>query len=162
MAYCPSCGSAVEGKFCPKCGTAVGGPPPNPPNPGYTPGPAPAATTGGMADNMAGALCYLVGFITGIIFLVLEPYNKHPFVKFHAWQSILFCVAWFIFSLLLNIVMIPLALGMHGLWLLFAFVRMVIGLGGFLLWLFLMYKAYNNEKFMLPIVGPIAEKQSHT
>ena len=120
------------------------------------------ATTAGMGDNAAGALCYLVGFITGIIFLVLEPYNKHPFVKFHAWQSILFCVAWFILSLLLNIVMIPLALGMHGLWLLFAFVRMVIGLGGFLLWLFLMYKAYNNEKFMLPIVGPIAEKQSHT
>jgi uncharacterized membrane protein len=43
-----------------------------------------------MEDNVAGALCYLVGFITGVLFLALEPYSKRPFVRFHAFQSILF------------------------------------------------------------------------
>jgi len=113
-----------------------------------------------MADNMAGALCYLVGFITGIVFLVLEPYNKHPFVKFHAWQAILFSVAWFILSMILSILLIPLMLTSSALWPIATLFRVCISLGGFLLWLFLMYKASNNEKFKLPVIGDLAEKQS--
>ena len=113
-----------------------------------------------MTDNVAGALCYLVGFITGIIFLVMEPYSKRPFVRYHAWQSIFFCVAWFIFVMAINIVFAGLALAGGGLWAIFLMLRLVIGLGGFLLWLFLMFKAYNNERFELPIVGPLAAKQA--
>src|ERR1700676_3398151 len=111
MAFCSNCGAAVDGRFCPKCGSAVdagapgagpGAPPPpgpppgDPPPPGYTaPGysaPAgyvpPPAGAAGMTDNMAGALCYLFGFITGILFLVLAPYNQNRNIKFHAMQSI--------------------------------------------------------------------------
>jgi uncharacterized membrane protein len=112
-----------------------------------------------MNDNLAGALCYIVGFITGILFLVLEPYNRRPFVRFHAFQSIFFCVAWIALSIALSI-----AFGIVGavtsMWLVFLPLRMLIGFAGFLIWLFLMYKAYNNEWYQLPIVGPIALKQA--
>ena len=48
-----------------------------------------------MTDNVASALCYLLGLITGIIFLVLTPYNRNPVVRFHAFQSIFLNVAWY-------------------------------------------------------------------
>jgi len=116
MAFCPNCGSQADGSFCPKCGAALGATPGGAPMGGMPTGgvpmggPAAPAGTSGMTDNVAGALCYLVGFITGIIFLVMEPYNKRPFVRYHAWQSIIFSVGWFIFSLALNIVFAGLAL----------------------------------------------------
>ena len=112
-----------------------------------------------MDDNVAGALCYLVGFITGIIFMVLEPYSKKPFVRFHAFQSILFSVAWIALSIALSIVFAILGLASH-MWLIFLPLRMLIGFLGLVLWLYCMYKAYNREWFQLPIVGPIALKQS--
>ena len=89
MAFCASCGSQVEGSFCPKCGSPVGGAAPT--------GPAMQAS-GAMADNVASALCYLLGLITGIIFLVLEPYNKNPVVRFHAFQSIFLNLAWIVIA----------------------------------------------------------------
>ena len=95
MPFCASCGSPVEGRFCAKCGAAMGAAPAGGgPAPTYNPPPPVAATAGGLTDNIAGALCYLVGFVTGILFLVMEPYSKKPFVRFHAFQSIFFCVAW--------------------------------------------------------------------
>jgi hypothetical protein len=62
-------------------------------------GPAAAASSGVMATNVAGALAYLGGFITGIIFLVVDPYKSNSFIRFHAYQSILFNVAWAPFGL---------------------------------------------------------------
>ena len=166
MAFCPNCGSQADGSFCPKCGAALGATPGGAPMGGMPTGgvpmggPTAPAGTSGMTDNVAGALCYLVGFITGIIFLVMEPYNKRPFVRYHAWQSIIFSVGWFIFSIALNIVFAGLALAGGGMWSLFLLFRLVIGLGGFLLWLFLMFKAYNGERYQLPVIGPMAEKQA--
>src|SRR5579883_1219025 len=62
--------------------------------PGYQqPGAAPAQSSG-LSDNAASGLCYLFGLITGIIFLVMEPYNKKPNIRFHAFQSIFLNVAW--------------------------------------------------------------------
>ena len=91
MPFCPSCGASVEGRFCAKCGAPVEG---ARRDAGSAAGPTPSSpgtAVTGMEDNVAGALCYLVGFITGVLFLVLEPYSKRPFVRFHAFQSILFC-----------------------------------------------------------------------
>lgn len=115
----------------------------------------------GMTDNVAGALCYLAGLITGVLFLALAPYNQSKFVRFHAFQSIFFNVAWigvWIAEMILSAVLhaiLPFGIG-----LLFGLLALVIWLGGFLVWLFLMYKAYSNEKFMLPIIGALADKQA--
>ena len=90
MAFCASCGAPVEGKFCAKCGTPMGV---AVPPPGATSGPA--AT--GMTDNAASALCYVLGLITGILFLVLAPYNQNKTIRFHAFQSIFMSVACILF-----------------------------------------------------------------
>jgi uncharacterized membrane protein len=163
MAFCPNCGSQAEGKFCPKCGSALGadtGGTGFVPPPPATPGQSPGVQSSSMTDNVAAALCYLLGLLTGILFLVLEPYNKNRLIRFHAFQSIFFNVACIglsiVFSILFTIfIRIPFLGAVVGLllWPLF-------GLGMMAVWLFLMYKAYSNEKFVLPIIGPLAEKQA--
>jgi uncharacterized membrane protein len=173
MAFCPNCGASVEGRFCAKCGTSVGAAPPGqPPPPGPTPGyqqqpgyqqpgaqqyAAPTATSGGLTENVAGALCYLIGLVTGILFLVIAPYNQSKFVRFHAFQAIFFHVGMIGFWIVFTIISFAMPFGLH---LLLTLISLVIWLGGIALWLFLMYKAYSNERFKLPIIGDLAEKQS--
>jgi uncharacterized membrane protein len=163
MAFCPNCGSQVEGRFCAKCGSAVGvdsgGPTASVP-PGVTPAQSTTVQSSGMTDNVAAALCYLLGIITGVLFLVLEPYNRNKTIRFHAFQSIFFWVACVVLSIVFSIlfgilVHIPVlgALVALALWPLF-------GLAMLAVWLFMMYKAYNNEKFMLPVIGELAQKQA--
>jgi uncharacterized membrane protein len=219
MAYCPSCGSSVEGRFCAKCGTAIPAPaapasasgaaygtapsapppppaysapppqynapppgygaaPPPPPPPGYNPPPpgygqpgygqqgyAPPpqqyAAAPGLQENVASALCYIVGFITGILFLVLAPYNQNRNIKFHAWQSILFSAVAIAISIVFSMFVWGVGYG-FGLFTLFTMVYLIFRLAMFVLWLFVMYKAYSGQKFMLPIIGAIAEKQANS
>jgi uncharacterized membrane protein len=110
-----------------------------------------------MTDNMAAALSYVT--IIGIVFLFVEPYNTNRVIRFHAFQSIFFAIAtvvvW-VAATILSIVLTPLpVIGfIFGLLLHFA-----VGLGIFVVWLMLVYKAYNNEQFMLPVIGPMAQKQ---
>jgi uncharacterized membrane protein len=106
-----------------------------------------------MGDNVAGALCYLFGFITGIIFLVLAPYNQSKFVRFHAFQSIFLNIAWFVLTLAIGF----LAALTHGL---AALLYPLVGICGLVLWLFMMYSAFNNKKIKIPFVGDLAEKQA--
>src|SRR5260370_24453319 len=106
MPCSPKCGSAVEGRFGGKGGPAEaagGGPAPTPGAPPPPPPPPPMAASSGMQENVASALCYAVGFITGILFLVIEPYNKNRNIRFHAWQSIFFSVAYAIISILMTV-----------------------------------------------------------
>lgn len=113
-----------------------------------------------MTDNMAGALCYLLGFITGILFLVLAPYNQNRTVRFHAFQSIFLNIAWVVTWIAATILSIVL----HTIPILGAIIsillHMAIGIGFFILWLYMMFKTYNNEKIVLPVIGPLAEKQA--
>jgi uncharacterized membrane protein len=164
MAACSKCGSVVsEGAvFCSGCGSPVsaGSSPvavPPPPQAVQPPPPSSAAGTG-LSSNVAAALSYLLGFITGIIFLVMEPYKRDPFVRFHAFQSIFFSIAMFVLQILWSIVMG--ALFTLGMWGFFSLISTLFGLAVFLLWLFLMFKAYNNERFMIPFIGDLASKQS--
>jgi uncharacterized membrane protein len=106
-----------------------------------------------MTDNVAGALCYILGLISGILFLVLEPYNKSKFVRFHAFQSIFFHVGFIICMIILSIVTFMLPYGLH-------MIVYLFWLGGVGLWLYAMFQAYNNIRFKIPIIGDIAEKQS--
>ena len=159
MPFCANCGSQVDGRFCPKCGAAVAGgagpaaPPAGAPSPAATP--YASATPVGLTDNVASALCYSVGFITGILFLVLAPYNQNPKIRFHAFQSIFYSV----FAIALRMVFWMMALVSGG-WLLLYPVFMLIGLGLFVLWLVLLIKAYQDQKLVLPIIGPLAQQQA--
>lgn len=161
MAFCPNCGSQVDGRFCAKCGTPMAD------APGAAPGAVPAspgapavATQAGMADNMAAALCYLLGLLTGILFLVLEPYNRNKLIRFHAFQSIFFNVAYIGVWIVVMILSIALgALPVIG-WIFGILLHFAVMIGFFIMWIVLMYKAYNNEKMVLPIIGALAEKQA--
>ncbi|HLX43972.1 MAG TPA: hypothetical protein VKR43_11080 [Bryobacteraceae bacterium] len=115
-----------------------------------------------MADNMAAALCYLLTVITGILFLVIEPYSKNRLIRFHAFQSIFLWVAAVAVFIVAGILSVTLgAIPVIG-WIFSILLHLCLGLGFFVLWLMLMYKAYNNEKWVLPIVGPLAEKQANS
>jgi uncharacterized membrane protein len=173
MAFCSNCGSEVQGRFCAKCGSPVAAdaasaaPPPPPPPPAYTAAPSqppPAYSTvpqsAGLEENLACALCYVLGLLTGVLFLVLEPYNRNRLIRFHAFQSIFLNIAWIVVFIALSIISVMLLpipfLGA----ILSLMLHMAAGLGVLILWLMLMYKAYNKERWVLPFIGPLAEKQA--
>ena len=113
-----------------------------------------------MADNVAGALCYVFGLVTGILFLVLAPYNQNRNIRFHAFQSIFLQIAWIVLWIVLTVITLPLnAIPILGA-MISILLHFLLFAGGVIIWLYLMYKAYNGEKLVLPIVGPIAEKQA--
>jgi uncharacterized membrane protein len=103
-------------------------------------------TSTGLEENVAGFLCYLLGFITGIVFLVVE--KKNSFVKFHAMQSTITFLGLFVimgvlsFIPIVNLLIVPI-------WIL-----------GLIVWLILMVKALRGERYSLPIVGKMAEEKA--
>jgi len=100
----------------------------------------------GIDENIEGVLCYVLGFLTGILFLLLEKDNK--FVRFHAMQSIATFLPLFVIGFAIG--MVP-VIGWG--------IAILIGLLELILWLLLMFKAYQKEMYKLPIVGDIAAKQ---
>ena len=156
MPFCGNCGAPVEGRFCAKCGSAVaaGGAPPA----GNAPaGPAPQQTTitaAPMADNVASALCYAVGLITGIIFLVIAPYNQNRTIRFHAFQSIFMHVAVIGCYIAASIVFSFLRLfGLFFLW-------PLMGLAVFILWIYMLISTYQGKQVELPVIGQLARQQA--
>jgi len=152
MGFCANCGSQAEGAFCPKCGAAInaaGGAAAAAPS-GAGPV-APAAA--GLTDNVASALCYVMGLITGILFLVLAPYNQNRKIRFHAFQSIFLHVA----AIVIWIAFLFLSAVSGGM---LIFVSPLIWLAFFVLWIVMIIKAYQDQKLVLPIIGPLAEKQA--
>jgi uncharacterized membrane protein len=111
--------------------------------------PAPAPASGGMPDNTAGMLAYIT-IIPAIIFLVMEPYNKRPFVRFHAFQCLFLALAAFATNIVLSIIPI---IG----WMLIPFV----GLATLGVAIFCLIKANQGKKFKLPVIGDLAEKQAN-
>jgi uncharacterized membrane protein len=118
----------------------------------------PIAASAPMAENVASALCYAVGLVTGIIFLVLAPYNQNKTVRFHAFQSIFFHVACillgFVFSILFGIILAVIHLGA------LASLAQLVWLLFIVLWLYLIISAYQGKTVVLPIIGPLAQKQA--
>jgi uncharacterized membrane protein len=119
------------------------------------------AASSGLGANTAGALAYLAGIVTGILFLVIDPYKSDRFVRFHAFQSIFFNVAWIALWIAWMIVGLVLGAITKGL---FFFLQVPIDLllmvGGFCLWAFLMYSAYQGKMTKLPVIGALAAKQA--
>src|SRR5580658_10382978 len=151
MAFCSACGSDVGGAaFCPKCGAAQGAAaaPASAPAGGA---PVAAAGTSGLEENVAGLLCYILGWITGLIFFLID---KRPFVRFHAAQSIALSIGLFAVYLIIGVLFTMLHFMSMGF--LALAIYPLLALLVFIVWIFMMYKAYQHEKFMLPIIGPIA------
>jgi uncharacterized membrane protein len=145
--------------FCGACGTNVANAASGAPMVNPVPVSGPQAS--GLTSNVAGALSYLAGFITGIIFLAIDPYKNDSFVRFHAFQSIFLSVAYIAFSIVWGIIFGTLFLASLGfLWSMIALISSLIRLAFLLLWLFMMYKAYNNERYLLPIIGPMAAQKA--
>lgn len=167
MAHCTKCGAALEGSgtFCGECGAPAGAQPvavSASSGSAAAAAIAPATAGTGLTMNLAAALSYALGAITGVIFLVVDPYKTNRFVRFHAMQSVLFSIACVILSIAWSIVA-GILVSMLGFWVLTIDVplRLIFGLGIFVLWLYLMFQAYSQREFRIPWLGDIAAKQAH-
>jgi uncharacterized membrane protein len=151
MPHCTKCGAAVADNagFCPSCGAPQAG--------AGTGAATPAASAqSGMAENVAGALCYVLGWVTGLIFYFID---KRPFVRFHAAQSIVtfggLQLIGIVVGMLFGISLMSGGLG--GMSLGFGLYRL-LQLVGLILWILLMIKAYQGEKFRVPVAADLADK----
>ena len=137
MPFCAKCGTSVNDgvAFCSSCGTPVANSASGAPVASATQVSGSQAT--GLTSNVAAALSYLAGFISGIIFLAVEPYKNDSFVRFHAFQSIFLSVGYIVLSMLWRAVFGALvASGMGFIWSVLAFVWALVELAFFVLWLF--------------------------
>jgi uncharacterized membrane protein len=138
--FCSKCGAEnPEGaKFCSKCGTELGAPVAARPE---------AESSTGLSANVAGLLCYVLAWVTGIIFVVLE--KKSTFVRFHAWQSIMTFGVLTVAQLILS-------------WIPFVgwILSILIGILMFVLWLILIIQAGTGKMWKVPWAGDWAEKQA--
>jgi uncharacterized membrane protein len=145
---CPDCAASMpdDAAYCPACGREMGiierahG------------------TVGVLPETIAGALAYFL--VPAIIFLLVEPYSRNRFVRFHSWQSIAVFAAVAILGALLRIAAFVLFfipfIGQLMMWLM----SMVLSLAWVILWIVLVVKALQGETFKLPVLGDFAEKQA--
>jgi uncharacterized membrane protein len=150
MPHCSKCGTLVADNvaFCPSCGT--------PQAAGVAPAVAPAAgTQSGLSENVAGLLCYVLGWVTGLIFYFID---KRPFVRFHAAQSMVVFGALQIISIVLGRMFLASIYtgGAAGFSMASGLISLV-DLAALVLWILLMIKAYQHERFKVPVAGDFAE-----
>ena len=139
--------------FCPACGEPVAAA-----EPGAATEPA-AVATGGLRDHMLGALAYLT-FIPAIIFLLVEPFKRNRFIRFHSFQCIFLWGAGLLLGIPLKLAFLVLLLiPMLG-QLIVLLTSMVLFLGCAILVIVLLVKALQGEMFKLPFIGDQAEKQA--
>ena len=150
MAYCNMCGTQIPDGTT-TCAACAGRMPA---------APAAAPTAQGMTDNVAGMLAYIT-IIPAIIFLVMEPYNKNRFIRFHSWQNIFLHCAWFVAWIALMIASAVLAFIPFLGHLLAIILWMVLVVGGGVIWIVLLIKANQGQMYKLPIIGDLAEKQAN-
>lgn len=120
-----------------------------------SPTPTPSTAQSGLSENAAGGLAYIT-ILPAILFLVLEPYNKSSYIRFHSWQCIFMAAAWIVADITIGILarimsfMGLLAFGLYPL----------VALAMLILWIMVLIKAFNGERFKLPVVGDLADKQA--
>jgi len=118
--------------------------------------PPPMIAGAGLTANEAGALAYTLGALTGIIFLVVEPYRSDRLVRFHAYQSLFFFALWsgaaIVWTvsrrILTSVLLARLSLLAGG----------VVLVSGFFYWIFVLYKAYANERYEIPLLGALSAR----
>ena len=143
--FCSKCGAENPdgAKFCSKCGAGLGVV--TTPTEGV--GKPEAESSTGLSANVAGLLCYVLGWVTGVIFVVIE--KKSTFVKFHAWQSIMTFGVLFVASFILS--WLPFIGWIFGI---------LIGILSFILWIILIIQAGTGKMLKVPLAGDWAEKQA--
>ncbi len=147
MAFCNMCGAQIADGTT-TCAACAGRIP--------VPAAGPTTTTAqGMTDNVAGMLAYIT-IIPAIVFLVVEPYNKNRFIRFHSFQCLFFAAVLLILHIGLSIFtfvpfMALITLPLH----------LLVSLGGFILWIVLLLKANQGQMYKLPVIGDMAEKQAN-
>jgi uncharacterized membrane protein len=114
----------------------------------------------GNNKNSLAAFAYVLGLITGILVLIIE--NKDKYVKFHAIQSILFCVAAAIVGWVLGLLFMPVMfLGgfmMNPFWIVTSIISVIYALAVLVIWIMLIVRAYGGQKYKLPFIGDLAEQ----
>lgn len=159
MANCTNCGSSMlpGAAFCTACGTPTAAAPP--PSAAPSPSASSPAASGGLPPNVAGALAYFT-IIPPIIFLVVEPFNKDRFIRFHSFQSLFLAAAMFV--LMIGMMIVSFIIGMIPVVGTIVAILMwpLVSLAMFALVLYMMYQAYNEKKFKLPFIGNLAEQQA--
>jgi uncharacterized membrane protein len=147
---CPDCAAQIPdtATYCPGCGRAMG------------PVERVDGTVGALPETLAGALAYCT-ILPAIVFLLVEPYSKNRFVRFHSFQCLAVSLVTVIVGAMLRVVgfvlfFVP-GLGHLLVWLL----SMVVSLAFFAVWVVLIVKALQGEMFKLPVLGDFAERQAN-
>jgi uncharacterized membrane protein len=142
--FCPKCGqeNPEDSKFCQKCGSNLD-----------LTSAKKTGTSTGLEPNVAGLLCYLLGWITGLIFILLEKENG--FIRFHALQSTITFGAFTVLQIFFSLFDWVPVLGI-----IFFVFQILLGILAFILWIVLMVKAYQGERYKLPIAGDLADRQA--
>jgi uncharacterized membrane protein len=109
--------------------------------------PSEPASSTGLASNVAAPLCYVLGLITGVVFLIIEKEDRY--VRFHAFQSVAVFGALFVLSLVANLIPV---IGRP--------ISYLVAPVGLVLWVLLLVKSYQGERFKIPVAGDWAEQQS--
>jgi uncharacterized membrane protein len=109
----------------------------------------------GLTNFQLSALCYLLPFVGGILALVIEPYNRDRWIRFHAWQSILFMLAWLVIKPIVGFMLK---------WVLFdglvGLLSFVAGIGFFCAWIYLMIQTWQGQLWKVPLIGDVAQQQA--
>lgn len=142
---CTKCGSQFEGRYCPTCGA--------PAEPvAAAPPPTTAPSAAGVPSNWAAVICYIVPIVGPIVFLLLAPYNTDRRIRFHAWQALFLQLAFFAVHMVLS------AFGDIA-WRMTLLLTRLVDLAYLAIIIFMAVKCYQNEQYVLPVVGPFAQKQ---
>ena len=108
----------------------------------------------GLSPNVASLLCYLCTWVTGLIFILIEKDNKD--VKFHAWQALFLGIAVFAAYIVIMVIGFIPYVGMIAIVL-----NLVVWVGFLVVWIMAMVKAYQGQKWLIPVIGPMAEQQAN-
>jgi uncharacterized membrane protein len=152
MAFCNMCGAQIADGTT-TCAACAGRIP-------AAPAAVATAPATGMADNVAGMLAYIT-IIPAIIFLIVEPYNRNRFVRFHAWQNIFLHLAAIVLWIALMILTVAASVVPIVGHLIVVLLGLVVWVGFFVIWIVLLIKANQGQMYKLPFIGDLAEKQAN-
>ena len=157
MVTCAKCGTQYEGRFCPSCGTAA--PDPGapgagvPPGQGFVPPPQPQPVVQGIPTNVASILAYLIMILGPIFCLMVAPTNRDRKVRFDAFQALFLQIGFIVIQIVLGV--LPTFL-----WRMTHLLSELVELAYAVVIIFMIAKSAQNQKVVLPYVGPLAEKQA--